>query len=63
MRKSERYSVAPLRHDGEENDRASLKTEEEPSTPNRAYNQLDDKGDVKQQLSEKDVTGGTDVKT
>ena len=57
MRQSERYSVAPLRHDGGENERASLKTEEEPSTPNRAYNQLDGKGDVKEELREKEITG------
>ena len=54
MRKSERYSVAPLRHDGEENERISLKTEEEPSTPNRAYNQADRKEDLTQ---EKEVVG------
>ena len=57
MRKSERYSVAPLHGDVEENERASLKTEEEPSTPNRAYNQLDRKEDVKQELKGGEVAG------
>ena len=52
MRKSERYSTAQLRHDGGENETASLQAEEEPNTPRRAYNQLDGKEDVKQELRE-----------
>ena len=57
MRKSERYSVAPLHNEGEENERVSLKTEEEPATPNRAYNQIDRKEELKQELREKEVAG------
>ena len=56
MRKSERYSVAHLRQGGE-NETFSLQTEEEPNTPRRAYNQLEGKEDVKQELKENETAG------
>jgi hypothetical protein len=55
MRKSERYSVAHLRQG--ENETFSLQNEEEPNTPKRAYNQLEGKEDVKQDLRENEISG------